>query len=120
MLGELGSDDAKYLWFQLPMFLPLSLVIWLFLLLADLAASDCGLSLLQAHLSVLYLEGIWVWRVVAQSQLWVQTETGRILSQSAPHFLCPEGSGQVPLRVSDGLTCAHRLVSTPGRPTLSQ
>ena len=63
---------------------------------------------------------IWLCRAVAQYQLWVQTETGRILSQSAPHFLCPEGSGQVPLRVSDGLTCAHRLVSTPGRPTLSQ
>jgi hypothetical protein len=95
VLGELGSDDAKYLWFQLPMFLPLSLVIWLFLLLADLAASDCGLSLLQAHLSVLYLEGIWVWRVVAQSQLWVQTETGRILSPDVPWFLCPDGSGPV-------------------------
>jgi hypothetical protein len=29
---------------------------------------------------------------VAQDQLWAQTETGRLLSQAAPLFLCPEGS----------------------------
>ena len=32
-------------------------------------------------------------RAVAQGQFRVQTETGRILSQAAPPFLCPEGSG---------------------------
>jgi len=39
---------------------------------------------------------IWVQRAVAQVQLRAQTETGRILSQTAPQFLCPEGSRQPP------------------------
>lgn len=34
---------------------------------------------------------------MAQGQLLVQTETSRILSQSVPRFLCPQGSGQIPL-----------------------
>jgi hypothetical protein len=46
-------------------------------------------------------------------------ETGRILYQAAPQFLCPEIFGQVTLSTSGGPTCAHRLVSTPGRPALS-
>jgi hypothetical protein len=37
---------------------------------------------------------IWVQRTVAQGQLQVQMETGRILSQAASHFLCPQGSGR--------------------------
>ena len=35
---------------------------------------------------------VWVWSAVAQDLLLLQTETGRILSQAATHFLCPEGS----------------------------
>jgi hypothetical protein len=57
------------------MFLPLLLTIWLSLVLAGLAVSDCGLSLLQACVSVLLGDqfsqgGIWVWKAVAQGQLW--------------------------------------------------
>jgi hypothetical protein len=62
---------------------------------------------------------IWVRRSVAQGLLKVQVETGRILSQAASRFLCPGGSGQVPWSRSGGPTCAHRCVSTPGRPALS-
>ena len=71
VLGELGSDDAKELWFLLLMFFPLPLGIWLSLVLAGLAISDCGLSLLQACVSALLgyqfsLGGIWLWGTVAQ------------------------------------------------------
>jgi hypothetical protein len=38
-------------------------------------------------------DGIWVWNAVAQDQLWVQMETGRILSQDTSQFLCSKGSG---------------------------
>ena len=53
------------------MFLTLPLDIWLSLVLAGLAVSDGGLSLLQACVSVFlevqfFLGGIWVWRAVAQ------------------------------------------------------
>ena len=40
---------------------------------------------------------IWVWSPVAEDLLQEQTETGRLLFQAAPLFLCPEGSGRVPL-----------------------
>lgn len=46
---------------------------------------------------VFFSHGIWVQTVVAQGQLLVQMETSRILSQSAPRFLYPQGSGQGPL-----------------------
>ena len=46
VMVELGSDDAKQPWFLLLMFLCLSLAIWLTLVLAGLAVSDLGLSLL--------------------------------------------------------------------------
>ena len=57
------------------MFLHLPLAIWLSLVLAGLAVSDCGLSLLQACVSVLLgdqfsQEEIQVWRAVAQGQFW--------------------------------------------------
>jgi hypothetical protein len=57
------------------MFLPLPFAIWLSLVLTGLAVSDCGLSLLQASVSVLLgdqfsLGGIYVWRAVVQGQLW--------------------------------------------------
>jgi hypothetical protein len=45
-----------------------------------------------------------------QDQLQAQAETGRLLFHVAPWFQCPEGSWQVPLSSSGGLTCAHRLV----------
>ena len=64
-------------------------------------------------------DGIWVWNTVAQEQLPVQTESRKILSQAALCFLCPEGSGQVPLSRSSSLTCVHRLLSTPGKPAFS-
>ena len=35
VLGELGSDEAKQTWFVSFMFLPLSLAIWLSLVLGD-------------------------------------------------------------------------------------
>jgi hypothetical protein len=53
VVGELGSDDATYPLFLLIMFLSLPLAIWLSLVLAVLAVSDCGLSLLQYYVSVL-------------------------------------------------------------------
>ena len=103
----------------------LPFAIWLSMVLAGLAVSDFSLSLLQACVSVLLGDqlspgSIWVWRTVAQSQFWAQTETGRILSQATPWFLCPEGSRQVPQIRSGGLPCAHRCVYTSGRRTLSQ
>lgn len=55
---------------------------------------------------------------MAQDQLWVQMETGRILPQAPPQFLCHEGSRWVPLSRNGGLNCAHRCVCTPGRPAL--
>ena len=86
---------------MLLMFSPLPLAIWLSLVLAIHALSDCGLSLLQSSLPVLQGDevspgGIWVWHAVSQDQLRAQMEIRRILSQAATHFLCPEGSRQVP------------------------
>ena len=75
------------------------------------------LALLGDQLS---LSGIWVWSVVAQDQLQVHMETGRILSQTAPQFLCSEVSRKVPYCRRGGHTYAHRHVSTRGRPALSQ
>jgi hypothetical protein len=51
------------------------LAIWLSLVLSGFAVSGCGLSLLQASVSVLLgdqfsLGGIYVWRAVAYDQLW--------------------------------------------------
>ena len=78
-------------------------------MLADVSA------LLGDHLS----PGL-IWRAVAQGQFQDQTETGKILSQAAPLFLCPEGSRWVPLSRGSGPTCAHRHVCSPGRPSPSQ
>lgn len=55
---------------------------------------------------------------VTQYQIQAQTGTRRILSQAAPHFLGSDSFRRVLLR-SGGLTCAHRHISTPGRPALS-
>jgi len=46
VVGELGSDDAKWPWLLLLKFLYLPLTIWLSLVLAGLAVSDSGLPLL--------------------------------------------------------------------------
>jgi hypothetical protein len=56
---------------------------------------------------------------MAQDQLWIQMESGWILSQATSQFLCPEVYGPVPLSRSGGPNCAHRLVCTPERPSLS-
>lgn len=42
----------------------------------------------------------------------------RILPCTAPQFLCPEGSGRIPLSRSAGLTCALRCDSAPRSPAL--
>ena len=52
-MGELGSDGPMLPWFQLVMFLHLPFAHWLSLVLALLAVSDYGLSVLQASVSVL-------------------------------------------------------------------
>jgi hypothetical protein len=64
--------------------------------------------------------GICVCSAIAQDQLPVQKETGRLLSHMAPCFLCSEGSTWVSLSSSGGFTCTHSLIGTPGRPALSQ
>lgn len=84
MVEELSSDDAKCSWFLLLKFFLLPLVICLSLVLAGLAGSDSGLTLLKACVStplgdLLFPGGIWVQRAVAQGQLQVQMETGRIV-----------------------------------------
>ena len=53
VVGELGSDGAMLPWFLLVMFLCLPFAIWLSLVLAGVAVSDCGLSVMQASVSVL-------------------------------------------------------------------
>jgi hypothetical protein len=56
---------------------------------------------------------------VVQDQFPALTETGRILSQASPWFLCPEGSGQGPGTRTGGPTCVPWLVSASGRSSLS-
>ena len=50
VVGELGSDDSMILWFLLVMFLHLPFAMWLSLVLAGVAVSDCGLSVLLGDL----------------------------------------------------------------------
>ena len=52
-MEELGLDGAMLPWFLLVMFLYLPFAICLSLVLAGLAVSDYGLSVLQAYVSVL-------------------------------------------------------------------
>lgn len=52
--------------------------------------------------------------------LQAQMETGTILSQAAPQFLCPEGFGQDSWSRSAGPTCAHKCFSTHGKSALSR
>jgi hypothetical protein len=58
-----GSDDAMWPWFLFLMFLPLPFTIWLSLVLAGLAVSDYGLSLLQAFVSVLLGDQFFLGRI---------------------------------------------------------
>ena len=51
MVGELGSNNTKLPWFLLLMLLSLPFIIWLSLVLAGVAFSDCGMSVLQACVS---------------------------------------------------------------------
>lgn len=57
---------------------------------------------------------------MAQGKLRAQTETGRIGSETASWFLCPEGSRQVPQSRSSDLICVLMYVSTFGIPAFSQ
>jgi hypothetical protein len=52
VVGKLSSDESKWPWFLLLIFLPLLLTICLSLVVPNLAVSDCGLSLLQACVSI--------------------------------------------------------------------
>ena len=52
VVGELDLDDDMSPWFLLVMFLCLPFTIWLSLVLAGPAVSDCGLSFLKACVSV--------------------------------------------------------------------
>jgi hypothetical protein len=46
VMGELGSNGAKWHWYLLLMFLSLPLAIWLSLLLTALVVSDWRLSIM--------------------------------------------------------------------------
>ena len=83
---------------SVPYLLALSLTIWLSLVLAALAVPNCGLSFLQASVSVLLEDqfspgGIWVWRAVAHGQL--QGVEGNHKDSVPGCSLVPDGSGQV-------------------------
>jgi len=74
VVGELGSEDAKWPWFLLLRFLHLPLAIWLSLVLAGLAVSDSGLIFLYVCVSLLLRVhpspgGIWVQRAETKGQL---------------------------------------------------
>jgi hypothetical protein len=112
------------------MFLPLTLTIWLSLVLAGLAVSNCGVSLLKACVLLLLrdqfsLGRIWVWRAVAQGQL-----LGADRNQKDPvpgcslvpvsWWLWEDPSWARNLSRSGGLTCVYRCVWTPGRLALSR
>ena len=58
--------------------------------------------------------GIREWRVWCRVSFRVQIETGRILSQAAPWFFCPEVSGQVPVSRSVGLLVLTVLLALLG------
>ena len=60
VVGELDSDHAMSPWFLLVMFLYLLFAIELSLVLAVVAISDCGLSVLQACVYIL-LEDQFSW-----------------------------------------------------------
>jgi len=51
---------------------------------------------------------------VGPGQLWVQAETGRVLCNTAPGFVCLEGSRQVTWSRRVGLASALRCVGTDG------
>ena len=97
VVGELGSDDAMEPWFLLFMFLPLPLDIWSSLVLADLAVSDCYLSLLQACVSVFLKDQFSLRSNLDMENCGSGSALGCKLSPTVLWFLCPDGSGQVPL-----------------------
>jgi hypothetical protein len=111
------------------MLLSLPLTIWLRLVLAGPAVSDCGLSLLQACGSVLlgdqFSPGrIWVWRAEVHGQ--VQGAEGNWKNPVPDSslvlmswWLWAGPSWVRNLNQTSGLTCAHRCVSTSERPSLS-
>jgi hypothetical protein len=83
------------------MFLPLPLTIWLSRVLAVLAVPDCGFSLLQACVSVLW-ENSFFWRKFAYGELFLGSCVLMALGRSG------------------GLTCNYRCVGTLRRPALSR
>ena len=98
VVGQVYMHDAKKSWFLLFMFLPLPLAIWLSLVLAVLAVSDCDLSLLQACVSVLLGDqfspgGIWVWRAVGQGHLHGIDKIQKDPFPGYSCFLCPDALG---------------------------
>ena len=109
VVGELGSDDAKYPQFLLLAFLCLPLAMWLSLVLVGLTISDWSLSLLLScepvilGVSALLGRPSFSWAGFGCGGLWdglssmVQMETRRILSPAAPLFLCLECSRPVTL-----------------------
>jgi hypothetical protein len=71
--------------------------------LAGAAVSDCGVFFLETCVSAFLADQlspgrIGVWKAVAYGQLQAQMKVGRIRSLATPQVLCPESSGQVPLR----------------------
>ena len=90
----------------------------------------CGLTALEASVSALlgdqfYLGEIWIWRAVAQDQLWgvdwKWKDSVRGHSFVRMYWWLWEGpSWARNLSRCDGLTCALRCVSTPGRPSFSR
>ena len=99
--GErMGFRWSQVAWFPLLMFLPLPLTIWLFLVLTGIAASDCGLSLLQGYVSLLLgnqlsQAGIGYGELWHRLSFWVYMETRMIVSLAAPCFLSLDGAGWV-------------------------
>jgi hypothetical protein len=78
MVGELDSDDTKYLWFLLIKFLCFFLLsgyLWCYLLLLVLTAACSSCDPVNLGVSALlgdqfFLNWIWVWRAVSQGLLW--------------------------------------------------
>ena len=101
-------------------------------MLAGIAVSDCGLSVLEASVSVLQgdlvslctpeckyscktcsLMVVLGYVALWPHQLWLQTEIERLLSQAVPRLLCPQGFWLFPLRSRHGPTCTVWPLCTP-------
>jgi hypothetical protein len=130
VVGELGSDDAKYSWFLLAIFMCLLFAIWLSLVLNVLAASLWSLSLLWVCKPVSALRGDQLFHgrtcihwALEQLKVWVQMVTWRILCQPLHCFCAPCVPWSPTLenfwRESGYLTSKPRSGSTHGRTAFS-